>query len=128
MVVNLDETPNWQDDEFQKRVNEQNYYNNRRIRISRQDPRLESCIWCGQKFIKKHHSEKYCSDECRKDARGQQSRNKAHRWYHRHKHELSEEQRWGLGSGSLGEHRHEDFEKEQRVIKNELRRLKIKKW
>ncbi len=130
MVVNLDNIGDWHDEEFQKRINEQDYYTNRRILISRQDPRLEVCIWCGKKFIKKHHSEKYCSEECRKDSRGQQSRNKSHKWYHRHKHELSEKQRWGLGSGSLGEHMHDDFEKEEKVIKNELKRLKIykKRW
>ena len=63
----------------------------------------------------------------RTDARRQQLRNRSHRWYHRHKHELTEKQRWGLGSGTLGEHMHDDFEKEQNVIQKELQRLRIKK-
>ena len=40
MVVNLDNIGDWHDEEFQKRINEQEYYTNRRILISRQDPRL----------------------------------------------------------------------------------------
>ena len=85
------------------------------------------CNWCGAYFTKKHHSEKYCSDECRYNARMEQSRDKSHRWYHRHKHELSEKQRWGLGSGLLGQHRNEDFEEEYLKIQNEFRWLKIKR-
>ena len=104
-----------------------NYYHNKRILLSQKYKDIEKCIWCGQKFIKNHHSEKYCCDECRTDARRQQLRNRSHRWYHRHKHELTEKQRWGLGSGTLGEHMHDDFEKEQNVIQKELQRLRIKK-
>lgn len=85
------------------------------------------CSWCGKYFIKKHHSEKYCSDTCRKEARVEQSRHKSHRWYHRHKHELSEKQRWGLGSGLLGQHRTEDFEEEYLKIQNEFRWLHLRK-
>lgn len=84
------------------------------------------CKWCGKYFIRTHHSQRYCCDECRDEARSEQSRIKAHRWYHKHKHELSEKQRWGLGSGLLGQHRHEDFEKELRTIQNEFRWLHLK--
>lgn len=129
MAAKHNDLMQWNDNEFQKLINEDNYYIHRRILISQKDKRIENCIWCGQKFLKNHHSEKYCCDECRVDAKRQQLRNRSHRWYHRHKHELSEKQRWGLGSGTLGEHMHDDFEKEQSVIQKELQRLKIKrKW
>ena len=88
---------------------------------------LEKCQWCGELFEKKHHSEKYCSDECRENARSEQSRNKSHRWYHRHKYRLSEKERWGLGSGLLRQHRNDDFEKELRLIENEFRWLHLKR-
>lgn len=29
--------------------------------------KTEKCAYCGEKFNKKHHSEKYCSDKCRKE-------------------------------------------------------------
>lgn len=118
----------WDDEDFKKnRLSAKGYYDNIRSHIAAQDPKIAVCVWCGKKFLKKHHSEKYCCDECRNDARGQQSRNKAHRWYHKNKHRLSEKQRWGLGSGTLGQHMHEDFEKEQSVIEKEFTRLKIKR-
>ena len=88
--------------------------------------RISKCGWCGEAFIKTANRENYCSDKCREDARSQQSRNKSHRWYHRHKHELSEKQRWGLGSGTLGQHRHKDFQKEHLTVKRELSRLRIR--
>jgi len=87
----------------------------------------QKCKWCGEYFIKTHHSQKYCSDYCRKNARAEQSRNKAHRWYHRHKHELSEKTRWGLGSGYLGKHRYTNFDKELKTIQTEFKRLRLKK-
>ena len=85
------------------------------------------CGWCGREYVKTANKQKYCCEKCRRDARAQQSRNKSHKWYHRHKHELSEKQRWGLGSGVLGSHAHKDHVKEQKVIQNELRRLGIKR-
>ena len=85
------------------------------------------CKWCGCLFVKEHNKELYCSDECRDYARNEQSRMKSYRWYHNHKHELSEEQRWGLGSGYLGGHRHNDFNKEYEIICNEFVRLRLKR-
>lgn len=117
----------WEDDEVKRTINEKQYYHERRLRIVEEDSRIGECTWCGKHFLKKHHSEKYCSETCRKDARGHQSRMKAHRWYHNHKHELTEKQRWGMGSGTLGAHMHKDFEKEQSVIQKEFTRLRLKR-
>lgn len=89
---------------------------------------LSICGWCGKQYTKTANKQKYCSDYCRESARSHQSRMKSHRWYHRHKHELTEKQRWGLGSGVIGQHRHEDFQREHEVILKELTRLGIKKW
>lgn len=124
----IENTIRWEDEEFKKRrISQKAYYNQIRQQIAESNNIVTKCIWCGTKFVKKHHSEKYCSQACRKDARSQQSRNKAHKWYHRHKHELSEKQRWGLGSGTLGGHMHKDFDKEQSAIEKELTRLRLRR-
>lgn len=115
------------DPEAGKTINPENYYKEKRLQIVEQDSSIGTCTWCGKPFLKNHHSEKYCSKKCRKDARGHQSRMKAHRWYHNHKHELTEKQRWGLGSGTLGGHMHKDFEKEQSMIEKEFTRLRLKR-
>ena len=88
--------------------------------------RYAKCECCGKTFIKPYPTVKYCSDECREVNREIQSRNKSLCWYHRNKHRLSEKQRYGLGSGYLGGHRNIDFACEQKSVKNELRRLKLK--
>ena len=89
--------------------------------------RVSVCSWCGRSYVKLANKQKYCCDYCRESARSHQSRMKSHRWYHRHKHELTEKQRWGLGSGVIGQHRHEDFNREQEVVLKELRRLGLKR-
>lgn len=126
MVVSLHRT-SWNDDDFKRKRIGKEYYTENRLLIAKKDHSIGVCNWCGKKYIKQHHSERYCSDICRKDARGHQSRMKAHRWYHAHKHELTEKQRWGLGSGTLGGHMHDDFEKEQTVIQKEFTRLRLKR-
>lgn len=124
----IENTISWEEENFKKRrISKKSYYNEIRQQLAESDSSISKCTWCGKKFVKKHHGEKYCSQLCRKDARSQQSRNKAHRWYHRHKHELTEKQRWGLGSGTLGGHMHDDFEKEQSVIEKEFARLRLKR-
>lgn len=87
---------------------------------------MSKCQFCGEEFTKTHFNQKYCSDECRSEMEKVQSRNRFHKWYHKHKHELDEKRRWGLGSGTLGPHRHNDFTKEQNTIHNELTRLRLK--
>ena len=118
---------NWEDEECKKTINPDAYYKERRLRIVSEDSSIGNCTWCGKPFLKNHHSEKYCCETCRKDARSHQSRMKAHRWYHNHKHELTDKQRWGLGSGTLGGHMHKDFEKEQSMIEKEFTRLRLKR-
>jgi len=92
-----------------------------------EDVNVGVCSWCGCKFVKSNNRESYCSDYCRDNARAEQSRLKSNKWYHKHKHELSEKQRWGLGSGFLSGHRNGDFVKEQKIIERELVRLSIRR-
>lgn len=127
MAVSRIKPLDWEDKEFEKRRNNKGFLEKLRSKLASNDSRISTCALCKNKFVKQHHSEKYCSDKCREIVKSQQARNKAHRWYHRHKHELSEKQRWGLGSGRLGAHSHDDFEKEQSVIENEFKRLRLKR-
>jgi len=81
------------------------------------------CAYCKKEFTKKHNKEKYCSDYCRKEARKEQNRNNFFRWYHNNKGKMSEDKRFGLGSGYLSQHRNPDEKREAKSIKNEKRRL-----
>lgn len=38
------------------------------------------CQYCGKEFIQNHHSQKYCSDKCRKTARKIQNNQSKIRW------------------------------------------------
>ena len=120
-------------EEIQKVANPQGYYDKQRkkqadkIVYNKQTRKINisTCAWCKKQYVKKANKQKYCSQYCRESARSHQSRMKSHRWYHKHKHELTEKQRWGLGSGVIGQHMHNDPEKEQETIIKELKRLGI---
>lgn len=99
-----------------------------RLKYSR-EIMVRTCKYCGENYVtfkRVGRPLEYCSDECRENARLEQSRVKACNWYHRHKHRLDEIQRYGLGTGYLGGHRNTDFEQEYKTIRNEFGRLKIK--
>ena len=127
MSNDTDEVFNWTDKDFKKNVNYDEYIYDNRLNMQSEIV-ICYCEYCGEKFAivrGRGRPRKYCCEVCKTNARRHQSRMKAHRWYHRHKHELDEKRRWGLGSGTLGQHRHEDFNKEQDAIKKELVRLRI---
>ena len=81
------------------------------------------CQWCGSTFEKYHGNEKYCSSYCIEKAKQEQNRKNFHRWYHKHKKELDNLTRYGLGSGTLSHHRRKNFKEEQKTIKREKQRL-----
>lgn len=129
MSSSVDEVLNWSDNDFKKTINFNKFISNNRSEM-KSNVRVKTCAYCGEKFaifVKKGRPAEYCCDDCRENAILEQSKIKSHRWYHKNKHRLSEKSRWGLGSGTLGQHRHKDFSKEQKTIKNELTRLKLKR-
>ena len=85
------------------------------------------CKYCGKTFTKNHHRQLYCSKTCSKNAKREQDRNAWTRWYYKNKDLLKQKPKWGLGSGTLGPHMHNDWNKEQKVIETELNRLKLRK-
>ena len=38
------------------------------------------------------------------------------------------DKRWGMGTGKLGPHRHDNNDKEQQAIQKEFTRLRLKNW
>ena len=81
------------------------------------------CEWCGKPYTKTHGNQKYCSYNCKKHAEKEQNRNRKHKWYHRNKHRLTEKQRYGLGTGTLGPHKKTDDHEEYTAIQKEKQRL-----
>lgn len=129
MSSNIEDITKWSDDDFRKVVDFNQFIDNKRLE-KQSKVIIVVCKNCGEKFAiprKCGRPPEYCCDECRESALLHQARVKSHKWYHRHKHELSEKQRWGLGSGTLGQHRHNDFGKEEITIKREMVRLKLKR-
>lgn len=129
MSSGVDDILSWNDNDFQKTVDFTKFVKNNRA-MMQSNVVVRECAYCGKKFAlyvaKKGRPPIYCSDECRDNAVLDQSKIKSHKYYHKHKHEMNEKQRWGLGSGTLGQHRHKDFAKEEKTIKKELTRLRIK--
>lgn len=112
----------------QKSVNLDGFIDSNRLKYA-ESVSVVKCKYCGELFAVARGRGRpvaYCSDECRTNARKEQSRLKSYRWYHRHKHELSEKQRWGLGSGWIGGHRNIDFSVEEKIVCRELARLGLK--
>lgn len=130
MSGSVNEVLAWTDNEFKKTVNVNKFIDNNR-EMMKSKVVVRECEYCGEKFAiyvdKKGRPPKYCSDKCREYANLEQSRVRWNRWYHKHKHELSEKQRWHLGSGTLGQHRNKDFNQEHKTITKEMARLRIKK-
>ena len=81
------------------------------------------CKWCGKTFTKTHNRQVYCSTECRKNAKREQDRNHWIRWYHRNKNKTVTQSSRCLGTSRIGAKKHEDNNKEQKVVENEIRRI-----
>ena len=98
------------------------------IKIDSEDLRdfteLKKCKWCGKPFKKKHNRQMYCCKECAKEAEKEKALKRWLKWFYKHKKEMY--QTALLGTSSLGQHREEDFNKEYKAIRKELKRLKLK--
>lgn len=128
MSSSVNDIINWSDNDFKKNVDFNKYLDDNRSE-KKANVFVRYCAYCGEKFavyVEKGRPPKFCCDKCRESSDLERSRIKSHMWYHRNKHKLTEKQRWGLGSGTLGQHRHKDFAKEHKTIKKELTRFRIK--
>lgn len=84
-----------------------------------------TCEYCGKQFIKHHGNQKYCSKTCADNKNRELNNDAANKHYHNVKKLRGGDKVWGLGSGSLGPHCHQDHLLEHQKIQNELRRLKL---
>lgn len=110
------------------------------------------CPICGDIFKLKHPNQKYCSPKCKIIARKRQIRINVDKYREIHKKEIKlkrklekerrkeaidveyqkkgivviEQYHTGKGTTTFGQHPNKDFKKEEILIKNELRRLKIR--
>lgn len=82
-----------------------------------------TCEYCGREFIKTHGNQKYCSEICSENKNRELNADAANKYYHHNKKLRGGDKVWGLGSGSLGPHRHEDSDLELEKVQNEMRRL-----
>lgn len=81
---------------------------------------LRVCGYCGCLFTPTHHSQKYCPDkECSKKHR----RDYKADWImeYRMKHPNWDNR---IGTSNLSSHPNKDFDKEEKAVKHELRRMK----
>ena len=79
---------------------------------------VKTCEYCGNLYSPTHHSQKFCTKKCyrehRKDYKAKWKRE-------------NYVQKPNLGSGYItSEHRNKDFDKEEEIIKRELRRLGVR--
>lgn len=82
---------------------------------------ISKCKYCGKPYIKTHNRQVYCSSECRGYSDREHTAERVRRFYKKHGRGYH---RW-VGTGSLGEHAHTDWDYEQLMILREKRRLKI---
>lgn len=87
---------------------------------------MAKCKWCGSEYEKKHNRQMYCNEYCSKEGKKENGRIRFRKYYHKYKNVMTEEERCGLGSGYLSEHRHESFDIELIAIEKEIKKLKIK--
>ena len=84
------------------------------------------CAYCGKPFTKKHGNQKYCSYNCKHNAKKEQTAKARMKHYHTKQKQRGGDQAWGLGTSGLGQHRQTDHNIEYQKIQNEKKRLNLK--
>lgn len=87
--------------------------------------KLTKCQYCGKLFHKTHGNQKYCSETCAKNSKREQTANSRMKYYYKNK-KRGGDKFYGLGTGGLGPHKHEDDDKEYEKILKEFHRLRIR--
>ena len=81
------------------------------------------CQLCGKPYKKKYRNQRYCSEDCSKEARRLKNRIYFSKWYTKNKTYCWARKK---GTGTLGPHRHDNDESEYEAIQTELRRLRLR--
>lgn len=87
-----------------------------------QDEIIATCEYCGKSYIKTHGNQKYCSKNCAENRILEQNADARMKSYHKNK-KRGGDKFYGLGSGGLGPHKHDDWETEKLKVENEMCRL-----
>lgn len=106
----------------------QDSYNSRKTYMRNKSKKTlitATCEYCGKEFIKSHGNQKYCSKRCSENKNRELNADAANKYYHHVKKLRGGDTVWGLGSGSLGPHMHDDWQIEIEKVKNEMRRLRV---
>jgi len=82
------------------------------------------CEYCGEEFVKHHGNQIYCSYICAYYKKLEQNADSRMKSYHKNK-KRGGDKFWGLGTGGLGPHHHEDWDVEFQKITNEMARLRL---
>ena len=88
---------------------------------------VDKCRWCGTLYIKKSNAQKYCSPNCKKEAKRETDRNYANKHNKRRYHNTRIKNLVTLGSlgTSSSYHRKKNDKEEYRSIRSEFRMLKL---
>lgn len=88
---------------------------------------LIKCSWCGKLFFRQSNAQKYCSDHCKHESLLENKRKYINNRNKRTTFNTRTKNLTTLGSlnTGLGAKSNDDFDKEERLVRNELRRLGI---
>jgi predicted nucleic acid-binding Zn ribbon protein len=81
------------------------------------------CAYCGKEYTKTHNRQMYCSDKCRTEARREQKRKWALKYYHKNKTRINHTK---IGTRTIGPHKHENDERETEIVQNEIKRVGLR--
>lgn len=84
---------------------------------------VSTCKYCGSTYIKFQSATKYCSATCRYYSDLEHTEKRVRKY--RKKNQVSFNSKW-IGTGHLGNHTSNDWEKELLLISREKKRLKLK--
>lgn len=85
-------------------------------------PEPINCGYCGEPIDDPHYNQKYHKD-CWPHVEREQTRERVRRYRKRWADVLDKD----VGTGNIKEHRNPDFDKEQKIVESEMRRLKIQR-
>lgn len=85
------------------------------------------CRYCGNLFIKHNNAEKYCTEHCRHEAHLESKRKSENKRNLQRQHNTKIKNLTTLGSkGTISSpHRNPNFKEEHRIIKSQLRMMKL---
>lgn len=83
----------------------------------------KQCNWCGKTYTPRVGHQLYCSPQCRKYSDQEHTLHRVRKFRKKYHNVLNQLSYQNLGTGGLGQHRDNDFEEEQRKIRQEMKVL-----